>query len=135
MNSLENWWLDYNKSLVIGELSDSADIKILNHATSTVVDILKKMKKIMTVDEEAWMRLLISSYGHRSDRQFIRGLSKILNTSAKSPLITELLGYLKTIQPQLEKLQNAKRNPVILVLDKVSIFFPFHYSLKMIIKI
>lgn len=134
VDSLENWWLDFSKCLLIGELSDPIDLKLLNHTTSAVVDRLRKMKKNITVDEEAWIRLLISCYGTRGDRQFIRGLLKVLNTTARSPLVTELLGYLKTVQPELEKFKNAKRNPVILVLDKVSIMF-FLYFVGNIFKI
>jgi len=105
--------------LLLGELSDPTDMKLLNRTTSSVVDLLKKMKRIVTSDEEAWIRLLISCFCYLNRQQFVRGLLKILNTTVRSPLMNELLGFFKTVQPDLEKLKTAKRNPVILVLDKV----------------
>ncbi len=119
VNSLENWWLGFYKCLLIGELSDPTDIKLLNHTTSSVVDLLKKMKRILTSDEEAWIRLLISCFCYLNHQQFVRSLLKILNTTVRSPIMHEVLSLFKTVQPDLEKFKTAKRNPVILVLDKV----------------
>lgn len=119
VDSLENWWLDFCKCLLLGELCDAADVLLLNRVTSSVIDLMKKMKRNVTVDEETWIKLLISCHSYLSRQQFVRGLLKILNTVVRNPLITELVGYFKTLQPELEKLKNAKRNPVILVLDKV----------------
>jgi hypothetical protein len=119
VNSLENWWLGFWKCLLIGELSDPTDKKLLNHTTSSVVDLLKKMKRILTSDEEAWIRLLISCFCYLNHQQLVRGLLKILNTTVRSPIMQEVLSLFKNVQPDLEKFKTAKRNPVILVLDKV----------------
>ncbi|XP_046446158.1 separase-like [Daphnia pulex] len=119
VNSLENWWLGFWKCLLIGELSDPTDIKLLSHTTSSVVDLLKKMKRILTSDEEASIRLLISCFCYLNHQQLVRGLLKILNTTVRSPIMQEVLSLFKNVQPDLEKFKTAKRNPVILVLDKV----------------
>jgi hypothetical protein len=44
---------------------------------------------------------------------------KILKTTVRSPIMTEVLSFFKTVQSDIEKFKTAKRNPVILVLDKV----------------
>lgn len=120
MESLENWWLDFCKCLLVGELSEPADKKLLNSITSAVVNLINRIRKSTTVEEEAWIKLLLSCYGHLTCHQFVRGLMKILKTTPRSPLVTEIRGYLKTVQPELNRFKDAKRNPVILVLDKAS---------------
>lgn len=42
------------------------------------------------------------------------------NSTSKSPIVTELIAHLITTQSILEHLKVAKRNPVFLVLDKVT---------------
>ena len=130
VNSLENWWLDFCKCLLIGELSNSTDINLLNRTTSAVVDLLKRMKRTITSDEEAWIRLLISCFGYLSRQQFVRGLLKILKTTVRSPIMTEVLSFFKTVQSDIEKFKTAKRNPVILVLDKVGQILNVFFLLK-----
>ena len=105
---------------MIGELADPADIRVLNRIMASISDVLKKLKKCMNESQETWMRLLIGSYAYLNNAQLVRGIAKAFNiTSSKSPVIVELVSHLKTFQTELDLLKTAKRNAVILVLDKV----------------
>lgn len=120
VDSLENWWLDFRKCLVIGELADSADVRTVNRVMASVTGVLKKMKKCMSESQETWMRLIINAYGYLNQAQLVRSIAKAFNvTSSKSPIVVELVACLKSVHSELDQLKTAKRNPVILVLDKV----------------
>ena len=133
MDSLENWWLDYRKCLLIGDLVEPSDTKLLKRITASSSDLLKKvLKRSLTECEEMWVELLISSYGFMNQTQLIRGITKTFNIStSKSPVVTELMAHLKTVQSDLEHLKLAKRNPVILVLDKVKDQFQVSFFLSL----
>jgi len=132
VDSLENWWLDYRKCFLIGDLVEPSDTKLLNRITASSSDLLKKvLKRSLTECEEMWVELLISSYGFMNQTQLVRGITKTFNIStSKSPVVTELIAHLKTVQSDLEHLKLAKRNPVILVLDKVKDQFQVFFFLR-----
>jgi len=121
VDSLENGLLDFRKCLLIGDLAHPCDCKLLKRITASSSYLLKKvLKRNLSEREEMWVELLISSYGFMNQAQLVRGITKTFNIStSKSPVVTELMAHLKTVQSDLEHLKLAKRNPVILVLDKV----------------
>lgn len=120
VDSLENWWFDFSKCLLVGELCDLNDVKLLNCVTSNIVGLLKKLKRSISLEEESWIKLLVSCHCYLSHQQLVRGLMKVLNVTARNPLLVEVLNFFKSVESQLENFKNAKRNPVILVLDKVT---------------
>ena len=122
VDSLENWWLDFYKCLLIGKLSDPRDAQFLKSTTTAVGKIVKKLNRTVSSEEEALLELLISSYGYLTHQQLIYGLQKSLSLNGRAPENTEILNYLRKMEPELEKLKEAKRNPVILVLDKVGYY-------------
>jgi len=119
VNSLENWWLGFNKCLLVGELKDEPDINLLNQLTTHVARLVKSSKGSISKEQEQWICQLLSSFSHLTRVHLIRGLSQSLNEPPCSQLLTEILKYLTTVETDLNQLKNARRNPVILVLDKV----------------
>ena len=126
VDALENWWLDHVKFFLIGEPNDSMDLDLLNQLLSGAVDTLRKNKESLNLNEECSLRLLLSAYPFLSSHQVIRGIMSIFDVAAKSELVTELLGYFRTVQTGLQKLKNAKRKPIFLILDKVSLSYFYH---------
>lgn len=49
----------------------------------------------------------------------------IFNVTAKSALVSELLGYFRKVQGDLQQLKGARRKPIFIILDKVTKFW-FH---------
>ena len=119
VNSLENWWLGYFKCILVGELKEPSDINILNRVTSSLTKLVKRLKGTITQVQEHWIRLILSSYGHLNRHQLIRGIAKSLGIPPRSGAMSDILKYLNTVDEDLNHLKNAKRNPVIFVLDKV----------------
>lgn len=103
----------------MGKFSEVTDIQLVKSTTAVIVAILKKKNKIVTPEEEAMIELFISCHGNLSTEQLFCGIQKTLNLSARGSEVTEIASYLRKIEPELERLKIAKRNPVILVLDKV----------------
>lgn len=125
VDSLENWWLDFSKCLFIGDLSDPSDGKMLEDFTCAIVNIFKRHKKIVNDAEKTWLCLFLSSFCHLNHQQLLRGIMKTLNLSPRDKVLNDVQSYFRTIEQHLEKFKDAKRNPVILVLDKVYCIFSF----------
>ena len=49
----------------------------------------------------------------------MRGLLRTFNLNPRDKMVSDFQSYIRSIEQQLEKFKEAKRNPVILVLDKV----------------
>lgn len=103
----------------MGDLKFADDIKILDKIASAVVKLVKRLKGCVTAEQNCKIRLLLSSFGHLSRTQLIRGFSKSLKLPARSSIIRDILKYVNTVENDLLKLTRAARNPVILVLDRV----------------
>ena len=120
VSSLENWWLNYCKCLLIGELQDPADEQLLAVHTDTVLKMIEKTGKISISErQETWIRLLISCHSFLKPDQIIQGFTKILKLGPKSTIVKDIFYHLQSIKDELKRLSTAKRNPVILILDKV----------------
>jgi len=111
--------LDYSKCLLIGELSEPSDVKQLDAFTSAIVKIFKSHKRITSETEKAWLRLFLSCYCYLNHQQLMRGLLRTFNLNPRDKMVSDFQSYIRSIEQQLEKFKEAKRNPVILVLDKV----------------
>ena len=117
---MEQWWLGYCKCLLIGELKEAHDIKQLDQHTHSVIKLIKKTRDDVNEKEETWIRLIISSYNHLSKQQLIRAISKRLVVPVRSAIVSDIIGYLSSVEGDLKNLSRAKRNPILLILDKVS---------------
>ena len=120
VSSLENWWLNYCKCLLIGELQDAADEQLLTVHTNSVIKLIEKTGKIVISErQETWIRLLVSCHSFLKPDQLIQGFTKILKLAPRSTTVKDIFYHLQSVKEDLKPLSVAKRNPVILVLDKV----------------
>lgn len=99
---MENWWLDFNKCLLIGELAESADAKLLNRIISAMAVLVRESKRTVTEVEETWMRLLVSSYGYLNHAQVVRCIAKAFGVTARDLIVSKLVKFLSTVKEEME---------------------------------
>jgi len=110
--------------LLIGELQEPDDIKLLDRHTSCVIELIKKTKKSISEKDETWIRLIISSYCHLKPEQLIQGFTKGLKLPARCSTVKDIYYYLtsSSVKEELKQMSKAKRSPIVLILDKVYSF-------------